>query len=233
MDDDDEDSDNTPLIVRRSRAFAAAVAASSVAPSAQATAAKPAAAAAPGVPVGTLAAAASVGVAGAAMTTSALAATAGTASAAAPGALVDSLAGALSDPATASAATAAGGMSAPAPGASATVINLDSVVEVTGAAEDEIHGLRVKLEVQVKATEDAVGAAAWHEIQLGSAKDRAAKLETELTAVREELAKAGNAIAVKTVELAALEDNVRKAKKAAHDAWLHHSTLIGQRQIET
>ncbi|XP_024310308.1 uncharacterized protein LOC106866680 [Brachypodium distachyon] len=85
----------------------------------------------------------------------------------------------------------------------------------------------------VKATESAVEAAARHEIQLGSAKDKSAKLENELATVREELDKAGNDIAVKTTELAALESNLRKAKKAAHDARLHHGTLIGQRKLET
>lgn len=89
------------------------------------------------------------------------------------------------------------------------------------------------LEVQVKATKDVVGAAARHETELNSPKDRAARLETEQATVREELAKAGNEIAAKTMELVAMEGNVRKAKKAAHDARLHHGTLIGQWQIET
>ncbi|XP_010236701.1 uncharacterized protein LOC104584217 [Brachypodium distachyon] len=91
------------------------------------------------------------------------------------------------------------------------------------------HGLRVKLEVQIKATEDAVGAVARYEIHLGFAKDRATRLETELAAVRGELTKAGNDIAVKTAEIAALEGSLRKAKKAMRDAHLHHGTLIGQR----
>ncbi|XP_010229843.1 ice-structuring glycoprotein-like [Brachypodium distachyon] len=168
------------------------------------------------------------------------------------------------------------GQNAPVSRADATMVDLDSDVEIQGVVEDSAsapapgpvapataaavatvttetglgdapgvadaagadspaaqQGLRVKLEVQVKSTEDAVGAAAWHEIQLGSVKNRAAKLETELAAVREELAKAGNDIADKTAELAVLEDNLRKAKKPTHDGRLHHGTLIGQWQLET
>ncbi|XP_010236554.1 uncharacterized protein LOC104584113 [Brachypodium distachyon] len=114
-----------------------------------------------------------------------------------------------------------------------TQARLDEKSDLIANYCGEIEGLRVKLEVQVKATEGPVEAVAQHEIQLGSAKDRAARLETELAAVWEELAKAGNKIAVKTAELAALEGSLRKAKKATHDARLHHGTLIGQRQLET
>ncbi|XP_010233270.2 inner centromere protein-like [Brachypodium distachyon] len=64
------------------------------------------------------------------------------------------------------------------------------------------------LEVQVKATEDAVGPASRHEIQLGSAKDRAARLKIERAAVREELAKAGEDNAAKAAELVKLAGGV-------------------------
>ncbi|RRR20627.1 hypothetical protein EHS16_07785 [Streptococcus anginosus] len=54
-----------------------------------------------------------------------------------------------------------------------------------------------------------------------------------MAAVREEFAKAGVDNATKAAEFAKLEGRVSKVKKAAQDARLHHSTLIGQRQLET
>ncbi|XP_010233447.1 cilia- and flagella-associated protein 65-like [Brachypodium distachyon] len=64
------------------------------------------------------------------------------------------------------------------------------------------EGLRVKLEVQIKATKSAVTAGARHETPLKTAKDKVARLETERAAVREELTKASEGNAAKAAELA-------------------------------
>ncbi|XP_010230056.1 skin secretory protein xP2-like [Brachypodium distachyon] len=64
---------------------------------------------------------------------------------------------------------------------------LDEKSDLITSYVGQIQGLRVKLEVQTKATESAVTAAARHEIQLNATKDKVARLETELAALREEL----------------------------------------------
>ncbi|XP_024317175.1 angiomotin-like [Brachypodium distachyon] len=69
---------------------------------------------------------------------------------------------------------------------------IDEKCELISNYLGEIQGLRVKLEVQTKATESALTAAARHEIQLNAAKDKAARLETEPAAVPEEFTKAGS-----------------------------------------
>ncbi|XP_014755978.1 uncharacterized protein LOC106866387 [Brachypodium distachyon] len=90
----------------------------------------------------------------------------------------------------------------------------------------EIQGLCVKLEVQIKATASAVDASVRHEIQLHAAKDKAARLETELATVQEELAKAGEPNATQAVQLALLASRLHKAKKAVEVDGTDVSTLI-------
>ncbi|XP_014751734.1 atherin-like [Brachypodium distachyon] len=82
-----------------------------------------------------------------------------------------------------------------------TQAHLDEKSDLITSYAGQIQGLRVKLEVQTKATESAVTAAARHEIQLNTAKEKVAWLETELDAVREELTKAGEDNAAKAAEL--------------------------------
>ncbi|XP_010233569.1 uncharacterized protein LOC104583359 [Brachypodium distachyon] len=103
---------------------------------------------------------------------------------------------------------------------------LDKKSDLITRYAGQIQGLRAKLEVQTKATESSVTAAARHEIQLNAAKDKVARLETERAAVREELTKASEDNAAKAAELVSQAGLVRKAKKAALDARLHHGTLI-------
>ncbi|XP_014755987.1 dynein assembly factor 3, axonemal homolog [Brachypodium distachyon] len=97
----------------------------------------------------------------------------------------------------------------------------------------EIQGLRVKLEVQTKATVDAITPATRQEVELNSAKGRRARLETELATVQEELVKAGEDNAAKAAQLSAQVSSLRKAKHTLPLARTNHGTLIRQRELET
>ncbi|XP_010233468.1 uncharacterized protein LOC104583306 [Brachypodium distachyon] len=115
----------------------------------------------------------------------------------------------------------------------AAQVRIDEKSDLISSYLGQIQGLRVKLEGQTKATEDAVTAAARQEVELNSAEDRRARLETELATVWEELVKTGEENAAKATQLSAQASLLRKAKHAMHLARTNHGTLIGQRELET